>query len=100
MRTKYGQIDDELLAKYIERLVNKIFKLLPLKQESNPTLVEYHKSLMLELNGANSLVIALQGDANFMCLICSLEGLLSIEDDKTYRSKIFELIGICKKLAK
>lgn len=98
MKTKYGQIDDELLTKYVERLVNKIFKLLPLKQESNPTLAEYHTSLMLELNGANSLVLALQNDANFMCLICSLESLLLIEDDKTYRSKVFELINICKKL--
>jgi hypothetical protein len=100
MKTKYGSVDDELLQKYIERLVNKVFKLLPLKQENNPTLVEYHKSLMLELNGANSLVLALQEDANFMCLICSLESLLFVDDFPVYRRKVLECINICKKLVK
>jgi hypothetical protein len=98
METKYNPVDDSLVEKYLEKLVDKIFKLLPLREEENPTLTMYHHSLMLELTGFRSLFSELNDKAELISLLSSLESLLTIEDFKLYRSKVFECISLVKKV--
>lgn len=98
METKYNPVDDSLVDKYLDKLVDKIFKLLPLREEENPTLAVYHRSLMLELTGFHNLFLEMQDNSEFISLLSSLESLMTIEDFKLYRSKVFECINLVKKV--
>jgi hypothetical protein len=98
VQTKYGTVNSDLKTYVDKVLVGKIYKLLPLREEKNATLPECHESLMYELHGGGKLIADLQMHQHFLSLICSLEGLLLIEDDKAYRRKVFECINICKSL--
>lgn len=98
MITKYGEIHDIALNNYLERLINKVFKLLPLKEEDNPTLDIYLESLQYELIGGKNVLLKLSHNPEYLSLILSLESLNYIDDLELYKRKIFECIGIIKKL--
>lgn len=96
MYTKYnGQISDENIKDYCNTLVNKIFKLLALRDENDPTRFKYHKSLMYELAGADELLIE---DTYFTSLLVNLEYIYLIEDKEDFKSKIFGCISMVKKI--
>lgn len=98
MNTKYGELNDDLLNKYFDRLVSKVFKLLPLKEEENPTLSSYLESLILELYGGKELINHLQENPEYLTLLMSLESLNSVNNMIMYKKEIFKCINIIKKL--
>jgi hypothetical protein len=98
MESLYKDIDDSLLEKYLNGLVNKVFKLLPMREEKNDTLKKYHNSLMLELTGFSHLFAVYRDSQDFINLLSSLESLKIIEDVAVYKSKVFECINIVKKI--
>jgi hypothetical protein len=98
MRTKYGEVSEELVSNYYDRLVNRVFKLLPLKEEENPTIAVYLESIMLELVGGKELSDDFKNNADFLSLIMTLEGLSQITNMITYKREIFKCINIVRKL--
>jgi hypothetical protein len=98
MKTLYGELPNELLITYINGLVAKVFKLLPLKEDNSPTLSAYLKSLLRELIGAKELVDELKNNQDFKTLLDVLQSLLNENDMHNYKSDVFKAISTIKRI--
>lgn len=95
MITKYGmEIDKVDFDVYLTSLKNKIYKLLPLREESMEW-GKYLTSILIELNGMNEL---LSNQVYLLSLIAKLEGLYKLEDFLIYRRTIFECLNLVDEL--
>ena len=99
MLLKYDlNIETSTIKANLKRLTNQIYKLLPLREEGG----DWQKPLetvMEEIAGMDRLFLDQQ--PSFYRLSCKLEGLFSLtkEDNfMTYRSVIFECLGILGEL--
>ena len=95
MKTKYNlDTSPEVINKNLKRLINLIYKLLPMREEG----IDWKKPLetiIEELVGMNRLLIDLQPE--LFPVICKLEGLFSLteeEDMQLYRRVIFECLSL------
>ena len=95
MILKYNlDISSETIQKNLKRIVNQIYKLLPLREEKE----DWEKplsTLMEELSGMNNLLIGEQ--QLFFSLLCKMEGLFQLtgeEDFLLYRRTIFECLSL------
>ena len=88
--TKYDmRISNEEYCSYLKTLTNKIYKLLPLKEEG----LDWEKHLdtiMIEISGFGNLVGV---QPNLISLLAKLEGLYSMKDFMSYRKTIFECLN-------
>ena len=93
-------IDAQVFANYMRGLVNSFFKILPLKEEGEASLVSYMKSLQAELLGCTELVIAVKHDALFIKLPFILQHLIDHPESPvyTYKREVFKAISICNNL--
>lgn len=90
--TKYNPLPSELCADYFDKLVNRVYKLLPLKEENSDTIDTYIKDLLFELTGNNEVIISLKNDGSFLSIIGRIEKLQTESDIKTYRREVFNCI--------
>lgn len=95
MILKYNlNIHEEIIQSNLKRIINQIYKLLPLREEG----LEWQKpleTLIIELSGMERLFDGQECD--FFSLICKLEGLFTLgheEDFPLYRRTIFECLGL------
>lgn len=99
MKTKYDlEVSKETLCKSLKRIINLVYKLLPLREEGNDW-TKPLETIIEELVGMNRLLIDLQGD--LFPIICKLEGLFSLdkqEDMLLYRRTIFECLSLLNKI--
>lgn len=93
-------IETELLRKYLKRLVNQLFKILPMRENEETTLMIYMKSLQLELLGCKDLVTTLHDDAEYLSILSILQYLIDNPQCNVAKVKreIFRAISICNKL--
>lgn len=95
METKYGmkveEVDFEL---YLIGLKNKIYKLLPLKEEELDW-NKYLNTVMVEISGLSELF---NNQPQLISLLSKLEGLYRLEDFMLYRRTIFECLNIVEDL--
>lgn len=98
MKTTYGELPDELLVVYVDGLISKVFKILPMKEENFPTLSVYIQSLLRELVGANELVEELQLNQDFATLLNVLQSLLNENNIDNFRSDVFKSISTIKRI--
>ena len=100
MIIKYdAEIDDNAIAKSIEKITNQIFKLLPLREEGGDWQSPL-ENLILEIVGMSKL---LSDHTDLFPLLCKMEALLTLtkEDDfPAFRKLIFECLGLCNSLKK
>lgn len=92
-------IPDDWFENYLSSLIGKFYKIIPIKENGEPSLNKYMESLQRELIGCKDLIALLENDDLFLSLIFTLQYL--IENDcefKIIRSEIFKSINICKKL--
>ena len=96
MKTIQGEnITVDILTSQKKKLVNQVFKLLPLREEG----ANWEKpleSLIIEINGMNSLIIH-EDKTKIFSLVCKLEGLNLLQQDDQfdlYRKTLFECINI------
>lgn len=91
MKNKYNMkfdiIDYEL---YLVQLKNKIYKLLPLREE-NAEWQKYLNGLLVELSGVNDIFF---NRVLLITIMGKLEGLYKIEDFMLYRRIIFECLTL------
>jgi len=97
MRTKYGEIPSSDLVLYFKRLINQLYKLMPIKENEDMTYEKYLKKLIQQLHGGNKLIIS---DSLFIEIIFNLEALFDIEDISLHNSIVKENISICQKIIK
>lgn len=98
---KYGKIPNEMFNNYLEYLINKLFKILPMKEQGVSTLHTYLQSLQIELIGSTELINAIKCDAQFLTLLNTIQFFIENEyDKKTCKREIFKCIHIIKNLQK
>jgi hypothetical protein len=96
INSKYnGKIQNESFQSYCEQyLVNRIYKLLPLKEEKLDWR-QYLYNLNHELLGAEEIYL---NNSHFLSLVHKLESLFLIDSYEDYRRMIFECITVAKKI--
>ena len=91
-QNKYNiSFDKKVLQKNIERLINQIWKLIPMKEKGEDW--EKHLStVIIEITGYNEIFY---NEPIFLSLLAKLEGLSATKDNfDSYRKTIFENITI------
>jgi hypothetical protein len=95
MVTKYGMAVDEVdFEVYMTSMKNKVYKLLPLREESLEW-SKYLTTIIIELNGLSEL---LSNQVYLISLLAKLEGLYKLEDFMLYRRTIFECLNLIDEL--
>lgn len=94
------EIDIVFLQRYFKRLVDQFFKILPLREEEEPTLVNYMEGLRAELLGLGGLVTYVDKDPVFLSLLSILQYLIDNPDAShhIFKREVFAAISICNKL--
>lgn len=88
--TKYDmRISKEEYNSYLKTLTNKIYKLLPLREEGLDW-VKHLNTIMIEISGFGSLVGV---QPSLISLLAKLESLNSVRDFMSYRKTIFECLN-------
>lgn len=99
METKYGSLANQHIILCLDDYVNKVFKILPMREEGCKTLDKYIASLLREFIGNHSLVKGLQYEPEFLSLIGILENLaMNDVSFEVFRSDVFKSIAIIKKM--
>lgn len=95
MIIKYNiNIEDTIIKDSIKRIVNQVYKLLPMREEG----ADWQKPLntiMEELAGMNRLLVSEQ--SIYFAILCKLEGLFTLTEEKDfdqYRRTIFETLSL------
>jgi hypothetical protein len=92
-----------LFSSYKKALVNKVYKILPLYEESNVGLFANIQSLIYELHGILIVIHSLNKNANFLSLIAILESLSDDSlffdlDHETVKREVFKCLDLVKKM--
>lgn len=96
---KYGLIPKESFCRYFNFLINKTYKILPLKEEKSSTLHSYLESLLRELIGNVELVKILVDEPQFITVLNTLQYLISEEySNKTCKKEVFKCIRILEEI--
>lgn len=100
VKVNYDAInDDQFFLNYLNFLINRVYKILPISEEEPATLKSYLNSLILELIGSKDLILKLKKDASFLSLIATLQSLSENQyPHSVIRSEVFKCIDIIKKL--
>lgn len=93
-------VKDEMIRNYFSSLINRFYKILPLREKNEKTLIVYVESLQFEMIGAGNLIEAIGYDGDFLTLLAILQHLI---DDPEYpvesvKREVFKSIRICEKL--
>lgn len=98
--TSNASFDAQVLSNYLRTLINLFFKILPIKESNESSLVTYMKSLQAELIGCKELVRAIHEDSLFLSLISILQYLIDNPECSVTEVKreVFRAISICNKL--
>lgn len=93
-------VDNQLVINYLKSLVNRFFKILPIRENNDDSLEIYLDSLLKELIGFKSLIIGINNNAMFMSLLSTLQYLIDNPkcSIKTVRRQVFNSISTCNKL--
>ena len=87
IKTLYNSIPVNLHISYMDKLISRVFKILPLKEEKSDTVEAYITSLLYELTGNKELIIYLNNDSRYEAILSNLQKLLS--QDENYRTIVF-----------
>ena len=93
-------MDATMLNNYFRTLVNLFFKILPIWESGEGSLVTYMKSLQAELLGCRELIDAIHDDPLFVSLIAILQYLIDNPELETpvVKREVFRGISICNKI--
>ena len=101
MELKYGKISDELIDLYLDNLVGRVYKILPMKEEENYTLNTYISSLLHELTGFYFASEKGLQDEYMLRVLLTLENLIDEQhttSQDVYKREVFKCINLIKKV--
>lgn len=84
------QFDTIVIIKDLRRLINQIWKLLPMRENQEDWQGQL-RTVLLELRGLDRLF---GGELDFLVFLSELNGLLDEEDFMTYRKAVFSAISL------
>jgi len=92
-------IDNKFFLNYLNFLIGRVYKILPISESEPETLKSYLDSLILELTGSKDLILKLKKDASFLSLIATLQALSENQySHSEIKREVFKSINIIKKL--
>lgn len=93
-------LNQKLVYKYFKHLVNRFFKILPMRENNEETLPSYIQSLQLELLGCNNLVEEIHNQSDFLTLLSILQYFIDnpVCNTEIVRREVFRAISICNAL--
>ena len=88
------------VGNYLNAIISKVFKILPMKETDEDSLPVYLDSLYMELTGSVHVFSLLENDAAYITLVSLVRAL---RDDpsvniQVVRREVFHSISICQKL--
>jgi hypothetical protein len=98
MNTKYGQLPDEMLLAYVNGMIAKVWKTIPMKQVGTDSLPKYLEATLREFVGQKELIEQLKNNEEFLTILGIMESLLNQDDFSKFRSDIFKVINLIEKL--
>ncbi len=100
MMTIYNtEISDRMVSNYMNALVNRFYKILPIKESGEDTLKRYLESLQREMIGLRDLIVFIQDDDRYLTLLAIIQYFINHDTDVgTVRTDVFRAISILKKL--
>lgn len=84
------QFDTVVIVKDLRRLINQIWKLLPMRENQEDWQGQL-RTVLLELRGLDKLF---GGELDFLVFLSELNGLLDEDDFMTYRKAVFSAISL------
>lgn len=89
MILKYGkQLSNQDWEKYVRKIKNDVFKLLPLREE-NLDWDKHLETILIEMSGFYSL----SNEVKIITVLSKLEALKELEEFMLYRKTIFEILS-------
>lgn len=99
MNSKYGEIPDVMCYNFLSRLIDKLFKIMPLKECHSETVENYITDLIFELSGNAEIFNISNYNPKVLDIICILESIKNEDmSHAEYRRNIFKCISITKQL--
>ena len=99
VKVNFDMLSNQCFKNYLEYLIGKVYKILPIQENEPNTLIPYLESLQVELIGNQSLIENIRYDAKFMELVGTIQYLISNKcEHKIYRREVFKCIDIIKLL--
>ncbi len=101
INTKVGiPMAENVIENYFKTLVNRFFKILPIREAGEQSLPVYIQSLQLEMLGCKELVTELHDDSNFLTLLSILQYIYDNPECPVsdVKREVFRAISICNKL--
>jgi len=101
IQTNYNAIPNKMFGNYLKYLINKVWKILPMYEENNSTLIPYLKKLQMELTGNLELIKELQYDGNLQTILNNIECIIAYDINHTECKKmVLDSIALIKLLQK
>lgn len=101
MNSVYGEVPTRYVREYIGTLINKTYKILPLKEEKSATLGKYFDSYLRELVGWTMLFPGYGHEAKIVCVLSTITYLAKNECDyEKLRREVFKCIHILQDVQK
>lgn len=101
VNTVYGHsLNSNLLISYFNNLVNQFFKILPMRENEEDSLIKYMQSLQVELIGCKDFIPELGENSFYLTLLSILQYLIDNSDSSisVVKREVFRAISICHKL--
>lgn len=98
--TVSGDLTNEVVCNYFGALVNQFFKILPMRESNEESLLVYMESLRDELIGCKELIVGMDNNPFFLSLINILQFMIKNPNCPvgTTKREVFKAISICNKL--
>lgn len=93
-------IDQQSLKNYLDSLVGKLYKILPIRENSPETFPTYARGLRDELSGFSGLVDAIGHDPSYVTMLSLLQNFTDAAECPVgdVKREVFGMISTCKKL--
>ncbi|WP_143322784.1 hypothetical protein [Clostridium sp. HBUAS56010] len=99
IKVEYGLLPEENFNKYFKYLIDKTYKILPMKEENSETLKSYLESYQRELVGNKRLVSDLVDEPRFISVLNIIQYLISEDyNTKICRKEVFRCINILEEI--
>lgn len=89
MMTQYGMIEDVQLIAYLSKLINRVFKIIPMNEEQVTTLEPYVDSLVREIVGNSKVFLGEE-----LLLVCGTLKGLDYSNHRLLKSDVFKVIDV------
>ena len=99
IEVKYGLLPHKSFCNYFHFLINKTYKILPMKEQNSLTLKSYLESYQRELIGNKELIDVLVDEPQFITVLNIIQFLISEEyTNEVCKKEVFKCIRILQKI--